>query len=122
MPNFGLNLAHTLYALASSTVDLCRSLFAWAQVKKTKAAVKLHTLLDRRSTIPSFIPISDGKLHDRLVLNELIPEPDTVDVMDRGYLNFARPYVLNPCAAYFVIRARSNTRCRRLHPTPSTRP
>lgn len=116
--DFGLDLAHTVYALDSSTIDLCLSLFAWAHFKKTKAAVKLHTLLDLRGAIPSFIRISDGKLHDVLVLDELIPEPGAFYVMDRGYLDFARLYVLNRCAAYFVIRARSNTRFRRLYSHP----
>ena len=116
--DFGLDLAHTVYALDSSTIDLCLSLFAWAHFKKTKAAVKLHTLLDLRGAIPSFIRISDGKLHDVLVLDELIPEPGAFYVMDRGYLDFARLYVLNRRAAYFVIRARSNTRFRRLYSHP----
>jgi len=116
--DFGLDLAHTVYALDSSTIDLCLSLFPWAHFKKTKAAVKLHTLLDLRGAIPSFIRISDGKLHDVLVLDELIPEPGAFYVMDRGYLDFARLHVLNRCAAYFVIRARSNTRFRRLYSHP----
>lgn len=116
--DFGLDLAHTVYALDSSTIDLCLSLFAWAHFKKTKAAVKLHTLLDLRGAIPSFIRISHGKLHDVLVLDELIPEPGAFYIMDRGYLDFARLHALNRCAAYFVIRARSNTRFRRLYSRP----
>ena len=90
----------------------------WATFRKTKAAIKLHTLLDLRGNIPTFIRISDGKLHDVNVLDELVPEPGAFYIMDRGYLDFARLHVLTLCAAYFVIRAKSNLKFRRLYSHP----
>jgi hypothetical protein len=116
--DFGLDLEQTVYALDSTTIDLCLQLFPWARYKNTKGAVKLHTLLDLRGPIPSFIHVSDGKLHDVKVLDILLPEPGAIYVMDRGYLDFARLYRLNCGAAFFVIRPRSNTKFRRVYSHP----
>lgn len=112
---FGVELDETVYALDASTIDLCLSLFPWARFRKTKGAVKLHTLLDLRGNIPSFISITEGKLHDVNILDELIPEPGSFYVMDRGYLDFKRLYVLDQCMAYFIIRSKTNTKMRRLY-------
>ena len=111
--DLGLELDNTVYALDSSTIDLCLSVFSWARFRQTKAAVKLHTLLDLRGTIPTFIHFSDGKLHDVNVLDLLLPEPGACYVMDRAYLDFQRLFALNTAAAFFVIRSKSNTRYRR---------
>jgi len=116
--DFAANLGNTAYALDASTIDLCLSLFPWALSRRTKAAVKLHTLLDLRGNVPTFIHISDGKLHDVNVLDLLIPEPGAFYIMDRGYLDFARLYRLALAGAFFLIRAKSNTRCRRLYSRP----
>src|SRR5210317_2004002 len=113
--DFGLELNDTVYALDSSTIDLCLSLFPWARFRKTKAAVKLHTLLDLRGDIPTFIWITDGKVHDVNVLDHLVPEPGSIYVMDRAYLDFERLYQLDQCSAIFVIRSKSNTGLRRLY-------
>jgi len=112
---FGVELDETVYALDASTIDLCLSLFPWARFRKRKGAIKLHTLLDLRGNIPSFISITEGNVHDVNVLDELIPEPGSFYVMDRGYLDFERLYVLNQCMAYFIIRSKSNTKMRRLY-------
>lgn len=111
--DLGLELDNTLYALDASTIDLCLSVFPWALFRSTKSAVKLHTLLDLRGNIPSFIHISDGKLHDVNVLDILLPEAGAFYIMDRGYLDFGRLYKLNLAGAFFVIRAKSNTNYRR---------
>jgi hypothetical protein len=113
--DFGLELNETVYALDSSTIDLCLSLFPWARFRKTKAAVKLHTLLDFRGSIPTFIWITDGKVHDVNVLDHLLPEPGAIYVMDRAYLDFQRLYQMHQCAAVFVIRSKTNTGLRRLY-------
>lgn len=113
--DFGVELEQTVYALDSTTIDLCLSLFPWAIFRKTKSAIKLHTLLDLRGNIPSFIHVSDGKYHDVNVLDILVPEPGSFYVMDRGYLDFARLFMLHQCAAFFVIRAKTNTQCQRLY-------
>ena len=113
--DFGVELDETVYALDSSTIDLCLSLFPWARFRKRKSAIKLHTLLDLRGNIPSFISITDGKVHDVNVLDELIPEPGSIYVMDRAYLDFKRLYILNQCMAFFVIRSKINTQMRRLY-------
>jgi len=114
----GVELSETVYALDSTTIDLCLSLFPWAPFRQTKAAVKLHTLLDLRGAIPTFIHISDGKLHDVNVLDLLVTEPGAFYVMDRGYLDFARLYALHQAGSFFVTRAKSNSRFKRLvsHP------
>jgi hypothetical protein len=113
--DFGLELKDTVYALDSSTIDLCLSVFPWARFRKTKAAVKLHTLLDLRGDIPTFIWITDGKVHDVNVLDQLIPEPGAIYVMDRAYLDFQRLYQLHQCSAIFVIRSKTNTGLRRIY-------
>src|ERR1700722_7329332 len=106
--SFGVELEQTVYALDSTTIDLCLTLFPWARFRSTKAAVKLHTLLDLRGNIPSFIHVSDGKLHDVHALDMLLPEPGAIYVMDRGYVDFARLHVLHQAGAFFVTRAKSN--------------
>ena len=111
----GLALENTAYALDSTTIDLCLSLFPWALFRTTKSAVKMHTLLDLRGNIPSFIHISDGKLGDVNVLDILMLEPGAIYVMDRGYLDFARLYVLHQAQAFFITRTKSNTRFRRVY-------
>jgi hypothetical protein len=116
--DFGVELDQTVYALDSTTIDLCLSVFPWAKFRRTKAGIKLHTLLDLRGSIPSFIHISDGKLHDVNILDHLIPEPGAFYVMDRGYLDFKRLYQFSQYAAFFVIRAKSNLKCRRLYSHP----
>ena len=113
--DFGLELKETVYALDSSTIDLCLSIFPWARFRKTKAAVKLHTLLDLRGDIPTFIWITDGKVHDVNVLDHLIPEPGAIYIMDRAYLDFHRLYQMHQCLAVFVTRSKTNTGLRRLY-------
>jgi Domain of unknown function (DUF4372)/Transposase DDE domain len=117
----GLEVLDTVYALDSSTIDLCLSVFPWAPFKSTKAAIKLHTLLDLRGSIPSFIYISDGKMHDVKVLDLLQPEPGAFYVMDRGYLDFERLARLDNAGSFFVTRAKSNTQVRRRYSRPVDR-
>jgi len=119
--SFGVELAETVYALDSTTIDLCLSVFPWAPFRATKAAVKMHTLLDLRGAIPSFLHISDGKLHDVNVLDLLIPEAGAIYVMDRGYLDFERLHVVHQAGAFFVTRAKSNLAARRLYSGPTDR-
>jgi hypothetical protein len=116
-----IHMARGLYALDSTTIDLCLSLFPWAVFRKHKAAVKLHTLLDLRGSIPSFIKITDGKIHDVRILDELIPEPGCFYILDRGYLDFARLYLIHLCQAFFIIRAKTNLQFRRLYSHPVDR-
>lgn len=111
----GLDIDSTVYALDSSTIDLCLSLFPWARFRKTKAAVKLHTLLDLRGNIPAFIHITDGKLHDVNVLDIVVPEPGAFYIMDRAYLDFARLHTLHLHGAHFVLRSKKNARLKRLY-------
>src|ERR1700723_2125228 len=113
--DLGLDLTNTVYALDSTTIDLCLSVFPWAQFRSTKSAVKMHTLLDLRGDIPSFIPISDGKLHDVHALDLLLPEAGAIYVMDRGYVDFTRLYVLHQAGAFFVTRAKSNLDAHRVY-------
>jgi len=113
--DFGLELEETVYALDSSTVDLCLSVFPWARFRKTKAAIKLHTLLDLRGDIPTFIWITDGKVHDVNVLDHLIPEPGAIYIMDRAYLDFYRLYQMHQSSAIFVTRSKTNTGLRRIY-------
>jgi hypothetical protein len=110
----GVELDNTVYALDSTTIDLCLSLFPWAPFRSAKAAIKLHTLLDLRGNIPSFIHISDGKWHDVNVLDLLIPEAGAFYVMDRGYLDFQRLYRLHQSGGFFVTRAKRNMDCQRV--------
>jgi Domain of unknown function (DUF4372)/Transposase DDE domain len=119
--SFGLDLSNTVYALDATTIDLCLSMFAWAPFRSTKAAVKLHTLLDLRGAIPTFIHISDGKLHDVKVLDLLTPEPGAYYVMDRGYLDFERLFALHQVGSFFVTRAKWNMDARRLYSMPTER-
>lgn len=116
--SFGTELDQTVYALDSSTIDLCLSLFPWARFRKSKGAVKLHTLMDLRGNIPVFIQITEGKVHDVKVLDELVPEAGSIYVMDRGYLDFARLYRLHQHQAVFVTRAKSNFNYKRLYSQP----
>jgi len=115
---FAVELKQTAYALDSTTIDLCLALFPWARFRKKKAAVKLHTLLDLRGNIPTFIHISDGKLHDVNVLDQMIFEAGSFYVMDRGYVDFDRLYTLHQALAFFVIRAKSNLQYRRVYSRP----
>ena len=113
--SFGIELSNTVYALDSTTIDLCLSLFPWALFRTTKSAVKMHTLLDLRGNIPSFIHISDGKLGDIKALDILVLEAGAIYVMDRGYLDFTRLYTMHRAQAFFVTRAKSNTRLKRVY-------
>jgi hypothetical protein len=112
---FCIDLTNTVYALDSTTIDLCLSLFPWAHFRSHKAAVKLHTLLNLRSNIPSFLHISKGNVHDVNILDAVIPEPGSVYVMDRAYVDFERLYTLTQVFAYFVTRAKSNLQFTRLY-------
>ena len=113
--DFGLELEKTVYALDSTTIDLCLSLFPWAHFRKTKAAVKLHTLLDLRGSIPALSFITDGKVHDVNILDYLLPEAGSFYIMDRGYLDYTRLYKIHLSQAFFIIRAKSNTQFRRVY-------
>ena len=117
----GIELDNTVYALDSTTIDLCLSLFAWAPFRSTKAAIKVHTLLDLRGAIPAFIHISNGKLHDVHVLDRLVFEAGAFYVMDRGYVDFARLYALHQAGAFFVTRAKSSMHARRVYSAPTDR-
>jgi len=112
---FGVDLDETVYALDSTTIDLCLSLFPWARFRKAKGAIKMHTLLDLRGNIPVYIRVSDGLLHDVNILDELIPEPGSIYIMDRGYIDFARLYNLDQLQAVFIIRSRKNLQFRRIY-------
>jgi len=116
-----LELDDTVYALDSTTIDLCLSVFPWAPFRSTKAAVKLHTLLDLRGSIPSFIFISDGKMHDVNILDRLVPEAGAFYVMDRGYVDFQRLARLDDAGSFFVTRAKSNLKARRRYSRPVDR-
>jgi len=114
----GVELEHTVYALDSSTVDLCLSLFPWASFRKRKGAVKLHTLLDLRGNIPSLIIITNGKIHDVNILDELVIEAGAIYIMDRGYVDFERLYAVHQASAFFVTRAKDNCDWRRIYSRP----
>ena len=116
--DLGIDLDATVYALDSTTIDLCLSMFPWARFRQTKGAIKLHTLLNLRGAIPEFVLISDGKLHDLNVLDYLIPLPGAYYVMDRGYLDFGRLYQLHTTKAFFVTRAKTNFKFRRRYSHP----
>ncbi len=116
--NFGIDLKETVYALDSTTIDLCLSLFPWAPFRKRKGAVKLHTLLDLRGNIPSFIKITNGKAQDVKILDELIPEAGSFYIMDRGYIDFERLYKFQKFSSFFVIRAKSNFKFKRIYSHP----
>ncbi len=116
----GFELDGTVYALDSTTIDLCLALFPWARFRSRKGAVKMHTLLDVRGSIPTFIEVSDGKTHDVNILDQILPEAGSFYVMDRAYVDFERLHVLQLSAAFFVVRAKKGVRLRRRysHPTP----
>ena len=116
--DFGLQLDETAYALDSSTIDLYLSLFPWARFRSTKGGIKLHTLLNLRSNISAFVPITDVKVRDVRILDELVLEPGAIYVMDRGYLDFKRLHAINLCRTFFVIRSKTNTQLRRLYSAP----
>jgi hypothetical protein len=116
--DIGLDLTNTVYALDSTTIDLCLSLFPWADFRATKAAVKMHTPLDLRGPIPSFIHISNGKMGDARALDLIAPEAGTIDVMDRGYVDFRRLYVIHQAGAFFVARAKINMKYHRVDSRP----
>ena len=118
---FGVDLKNTVYALDASTIDLCLAVFPWAPFRSTKAALKLHTLLDLRGNIPTFLHISDGKLHDVNVLDLLAPEPGAFYVMDRGYIDFERLHRLHEAGSFFVTRAKSNLNAQRRYSHPVDR-
>lgn len=113
-----VELQNTVYALDATTIDLCLSIFPWARFRETKGAVRLHTLLDLRGNIPSFIHISDGKLHEVNVLDMIPLETGAFYIMDRGFLDFFRLHAVTRASAFFVIRAKSNLKCRRLYSHP----
>ena len=119
--DFGVELKETAYALDSTTIDLCLSLFPWASFRKHKAAIKMHTLLDLRGNVPAFIEITEGTLHDINILDTLIVEPGSFYIMDRGYLDFERLYVLTQLLAFFVTRAKKNNKFRRIYSHPVDR-
>jgi hypothetical protein len=119
--SLGVDLGNAVYALDSTTIDLCLSMFPWAHFRSNKAAVKMHTLLDLRGSIPSFIHISNGKMHDVHALDMLLPEPGAIYVMDRGYIDFARLYVLQQAGAFFVTRAKSNLDAHRVYSSATDR-
>jgi len=112
--DFAIQLKHTAYALDSTTIDLCLSLFPWAKFRKYKAAVKVHALMDLRGSIPSFIRITGGKVHDVNILDDLVLEPGAIYIMDRGYFDFARLYTFTQNLSTFITRAKSNLDYRRL--------
>jgi uncharacterized protein (UPF0248 family) len=114
----GVDLDQTLYALDSTTIDLCLSLFPWAKFRKHKAAVKMHTLLDLHGNIPTFIRITDGKVHDVNILDEILPEAGSFYVMDRGYIDFERLFVFTLCSAFFVVRTKENVLLQRRYSHP----
>jgi hypothetical protein len=118
---FGVDLANTVYALDATTIDLCLSVFPWAPFRTAKAAVKMHTLLDLRGNIPSFIHISDGKWHEVNIFDMLVPEPGAFYIMDRGYIDFDQLHRLHQAGSFFVIRAKSNLRFKRRYSLASDR-
>ena len=118
---FGVDLAATVYAFDATTIDLCLSVYPWAPFRSAKAAIKLHTLLDLRGSIPSFIHITDGKTHEVNILDDLVIEPGAYYLLDRGYLDFARLYRLHVMNAFFVTRAKSNTKFKRRYSHPVDR-
>src|SRR6266567_4273150 len=114
----GVDLDNSLYALDSTTIDLCLSLFPWAKFRQNKGAVKMHTLLDLHGNIPTFIRITDGKVHDVNILDEIMPEAGAFYVMDRGYIDFERLFVFTLCSAFFVVRSKENVLLQRRYSHP----
>ncbi len=113
--NFGVELQQTIYAFDATTIDLCLSLFPWAKFRQRKGAIKLHTLMDLRGSIPTLIFVTHGKVHEVNLLDDLLVEPGAIYILDRGYLDFARLYKIHRSGAFFIIRAKSNFRFRRLY-------
>lgn len=118
---FGIELQETVYALDATTIDLCLSVFPWAVFRSAKAAIKLHTLLDLRGNIPTFIHISDGKVHEVNILDQLLPEPGAFYIMDRGFLDFERLYRFHQAGSFFVTRGKSNLKVQRRYSHPVDR-
>jgi hypothetical protein len=118
---FDVELEQTVYALDSTTIDLCLSVFPWARFRKTKGGIKLHTLLDLRGNIPSFLHVTDASVHDVRILDVLVPESGALYVLDRGYVDFARLYLFTQCAAHFILRAKKNLTFRRRYSHPVDR-
>ncbi|NIQ89487.1 MAG: IS4 family transposase [Phycisphaerae bacterium] len=116
--DFGLQLDETVYALDATIIDLCLSVFPWARFRKSKGAIKLHTLLDLKGNIPSFIAITQGRVHEVNILDELIPEAGAIYILDRGYFDFERLYTLHQYASFFVVRAKASASLRRLYSMP----
>ena len=116
--DFTLELDNTVYALDSSTIDLCLSVFKWAKFRMKKAAVKLHTMIDLRGNIPVFIEITDGKVHDVNILDQIDFEPGAFYIIDKGYYDFERLYKINQAKAFFVIRAKKNLKFKRMYSSP----
>src|SRR5713226_6731160 len=114
----GVDLEQSLYALDSTTIDLCLSLFPWARFRKHKAAVKMHTLLDLHGNIPTFIRVTEGKMHDVNILDEFLPEAGAFYVMDRGYIDFERLFIFTLCSAFFVVRTKENVLLQRRYSRP----
>jgi hypothetical protein len=119
--SFGVDLQETVYALDTTTIDLCLSVFPWAVFRTAKAAIKLHTLLDLRGNIPTFIHISDGKVHEVNILDQLLPEPGAFYIMDRGFLDFERLYRFHEAGSFFVTRGKSNLQVQRRYSHPVDR-
>jgi hypothetical protein len=117
--DFGVELKQTVYAFDATTIDLCLSLFPWAQFRQRKGAIKLHTLLDLRGSIPTLIFVTHGKVHEVNLLDELFVESGAIYIFDRGYLDFARLYKIHQAGAFFIIRAKSNFRFRRIYSRPT---
>ncbi|MBI5452125.1 IS4 family transposase [Candidatus Gottesmanbacteria bacterium] len=117
--DFGIELDNAVYALDSTVIDLCLALFPWARFHKTKAAVKLHTLLDLRGNIPTTVIITPGNIHDVTILDELCLESSAIYIMDRGYLDFGRLYTIHKTPAFFVTRAKKNTKFRKMFSRPT---
>ena len=119
--SFGVDLQETVYALDTTTIDLFLSVFPWAVFRTTKAAIKLHTLLDLRGNIPTFVHISDGKVHEVNILDQLLPEPGAFYIMDRGFLDFKRLYRFHEAGSFFVTRGKSNLKVQRRYSHPVDR-
>jgi hypothetical protein len=117
--SFGVELKQTVYAFDATTIDLCLSLFPWAQFRQRKGAIKLHTLMDLRGSIPTLIFVTHGKIHEIKLLDELLVEPGAIYIFDRGYLDFARLYKIHQARAFFIIRAKRNFRFRRIYSQPA---
>ena len=118
---FGIELQETVYALDATTIDLCLSVFPWAVFRSAKAAIKLHTLLDLRGNIPTFVHISDGKVHEVNIIDQLLPEPGAFYIMDRGFLDFERLYRFHEAGSFFVTRGKSNLKVQRRYSHPVDR-